>query len=141
METNIEQKKPGLLDFLKQRKPTTNPTASAVNILRMYLETEPQHGEAETAKAAESAGTFWSTNKHLEPLNVLALKYLSVPATSVPSEKMFSKSAYVLSSRRSRMQADAVDQICFLNQNNDLCDQLFSGYRYFDFNKVDLKKD
>ncbi|CAK1595705.1 unnamed protein product [Parnassius mnemosyne] len=90
--------------------------------MRMYLETEPEHVEAETLKTAESAGTFWSKNKHLVPLTVLALKYLSVPATSVPSERMFSKSGYVLSSRRSRLQADAVDHICFLNQNYDLCD-------------------
>ncbi|CAK1592527.1 unnamed protein product [Parnassius mnemosyne] len=59
---------------------------------------------------------------HLVPLNVLALKYLSVPATSVPSERIFSKSGYILSSRRSRLQADAVDHIYFLNQNYDLCD-------------------
>ncbi|XP_045508883.1 uncharacterized protein LOC123704549 [Colias croceus] len=118
------QKKPGLLDFIKQRRPFINSTASAVNILRMYMETDPQSEEAEITKAAKSAGAFWSSNKHLAPLNTIALKYLAIPATSVPSERMFSKSGYVLSSRRSRLQADAVDQICFLNQNHDLCDTL-----------------
>ncbi|CAG5059092.1 unnamed protein product [Parnassius apollo] len=118
--SSTEQKKPGLLDFIKQRRPNTNLTASAVNILRMYLETDPQNEEAEITKAAESAGAFWSSNKHLAPLNTIALKYLAIPATSVPSERMFSKSGYVLSSRRSRLQADAVDQICFINQNYDL---------------------
>lgn len=118
--SSTEQKKPGLLDYLKQRRPNTNSTASAVNILRMYLETDPRSEEADITKAANSAGAFWSSNKHLEPLNIIALKYLSIPATSVPSERMFSKSGYVLSSRRSRLQADAVDQICFINQNYDL---------------------
>ncbi|CAG5035726.1 unnamed protein product [Parnassius apollo] len=64
VETLIEQKKPGLLDFLKQRKPTIHSTASAFNLMRMYLETEPEHDEAETAKAAVCAGTFWGKNKH-----------------------------------------------------------------------------
>lgn len=118
--SSTEPKKPGLLDYLKQRRPNTNSTGSAVNILRMYLETDPRNEEADITKAANSAGVFWSSNKHLAPLNIIALKYLAIPATSVPSERMFSKSGYVLSSRRSRLQADAVDQICFINQNYDL---------------------
>lgn len=62
-ETILEHKKPGLLDFLKHRKPTTtNPTASAVNLVRMYLETVPHQDEAEPAKATESACTFWRDN-------------------------------------------------------------------------------
>lgn len=115
------QKKTGLLDFLKKRSFCTNSTASAINILRMYMETNPQSQEDEvTINVAKSAGAFWSSNKHLAPLNTIALKYLAIPATSVPSERMFSKSGYVLSSRRNRLQADAVDQICFINQNSDL---------------------
>lgn len=114
------QKKPGLLDFLKQRRPNSGSTASVINILRMYMDTDPQSEEAEITNAAKSAGAFWSNNKHLAPLNAIALKYLAIPATSVPSERMFSKSGYILSSRRSRLQADAVDQNCFINQNCDL---------------------
>lgn len=134
VETIVEQKKPGLLDFLKQRKPTSNPTASAVNILHMYLETEPQQDEAETAKAAESAGTFWTDNKHLAPLNVLALKYLSVPATSVPSERMFSKSGYVLSSRRSCKRMLSTKSVFLIKITRYATSYFKVGYFYF--NKV-----
>lgn len=85
------------------------------------METNPQSEEVDvTTKVAKSAGAFWSSNKHLAPLNKIGLKYLAIPATSVPSERMFYKSGYVMASRRSRLQADAVDQICFINQNYNL---------------------
>ncbi|CAG4947825.1 unnamed protein product [Parnassius apollo] len=86
----VARKKPGILDFLKQRRTETglpNATASAVNILRMYMETEIDPGQED--KRTEVAGTYWKTNKHLAPLNNMALKYLSVPETSVPSEECF----------------------------------------------------
>ncbi|CAG4978396.1 unnamed protein product [Parnassius apollo] len=55
-------KKPGILDFLKQRRTETgvlNATASAVNILRIYVETEidPRREDKHT----EVAGTYWKT--------------------------------------------------------------------------------
>lgn len=114
-------KNPRILDFLKQRRTESgvpNATASAVNILRMYLETDIELGRED--KHTEVVGIYWERNKHLAPLNKLALKYLSVPATSVPSERMFSTSGYFLSSRRNRLLGDAVDRLCFIHQNYDL---------------------
>ena len=73
-----KNKKPGILDFLKQRStPNANSTASAINILKMYWET----GETESSDddAGGSATRFWDTNKHLSPLNKVAYKYLAVP--------------------------------------------------------------
>lgn len=110
-------KTPGILDFLKKRsRDPANSTASAINMLRMYLESNCE------GEGTEAVGNFWQNTKYLVPLNKIAFKYLAVPATSVPSERMFSTSGYVLSSRRSRLLDDAVDQLCFLHQNKNLID-------------------
>ncbi|CAG5051002.1 unnamed protein product [Parnassius apollo] len=117
----VTTKKPGISDFLKQRRTESgvpNAAASAVNILRMYMEIEIDSGRED--RRTEVAGTYWKTNKHLAPLNNMALKYLSVPATSVPSKRMFSTSGYFLSLRRNRLLGDAVDQLYFIHQNCDL---------------------
>ncbi|CAG5007322.1 unnamed protein product [Parnassius apollo] len=56
----VATKKPGILDFLKQRRTETgvpNATVSAVNILRMYMETEIDPRRED--KYTEVAGTYW----------------------------------------------------------------------------------
>lgn len=109
---------PKLLDFLNKRKEdlglTVPPNASAINILKMYLETscEGDHNM--------NVGKFWEENKHLSPLGTIAYRYLCVPATSVPSERLFSTAGYVVGNRRTRLQADAVEMLCFLNRNRVL---------------------
>lgn len=45
----------------------------------------------------------------------MSLKYLSIPATSVPSERVFSKAGFVCNQRRNRLEPKKVDQILFLN--------------------------
>lgn len=47
-----------------------------------------------------------------------AKKILCTPATSVPSERIFSKAGIVVSDRRSRIKPKNVDMLIFLNQNN-----------------------
>ena len=45
---------------------------------------------------------WWSANKSMyKRLYVLATKYLCIPATSVPSERMFSKAGELISAKRS----------------------------------------
>lgn len=59
---------------------------------------------------------FWETNKNLFPLLYkLAHKYLCIPATSVPSERLFSKAGLLCNDRRNRLAPKKVDQILFLN--------------------------
>ncbi|XP_028032300.1 uncharacterized protein LOC114244620 [Bombyx mandarina] len=60
-ETTNNFKKPGILDFLHSRKlDIPNATTAAVNIVRMYIETEAARGNH-----TEIAGTFWISNTHL----------------------------------------------------------------------------
>jgi hypothetical protein len=42
---------------------------------------------------------------------------LTVPATSVPSEKMFSSAGLIVAKLRNKLSSEVVDQIIFLNKN------------------------
>jgi len=46
---------------------------------------------------------------------LLAKKYLSVVATSVPCERLFSEAGQVISQKRNRLSPDRVNQLLFLN--------------------------
>ncbi|CAK1597436.1 unnamed protein product [Parnassius mnemosyne] len=59
---------------------------------------------------------FWNEKKCLYPvLFKIAHKYLCIPATSVPSECLFSKTGILCNDRRNRLAPKKVDQILFLN--------------------------
>jgi len=47
----------------------------------------------------------------------MALKYACIPATSVPSERIFSKAGQIVSQRRNRLSPKNVDVLIFLNKN------------------------
>jgi len=52
----------------------------------------------------------------LYPLSNIAEKYAIIPATSVPSERIFSKAGQILCARRNRLP-DNLDTLIFLSKN------------------------
>ena len=61
---------------------------------------------------------WWKSLSHVLPhLSKLAMKYLSTLATSVPSERVFSKAGEIVSKRRSNLKKKNVDMLIFLNKN------------------------
>ena len=61
---------------------------------------------------------FWRKNEARFPLlALLAKKYLCIPASSVPSERIFSLAGYLVNKRRACLSAQNVDMLLFLNQN------------------------
>lgn len=64
---------------------------------------------------------YWAEQKdNFSLLYEIAIKYLCIPATSVPSERCFSASGEILSDRRSRLTSEHVNMLVFLNQNKCL---------------------
>ncbi|EFA86126.1 hypothetical protein PPL_00686 [Heterostelium album PN500] len=64
---------------------------------------------------------FWSQNNHLFPyVAQLARKYMCVPASSVPSESVFSKANYIFSERRQSMLSSTLRDCVLLYCNKSL---------------------
>lgn len=97
-----------------QVKTTATPSVMVTLMMRQYL--EMPHLER-TKHPLE----FWKKYKQTFPeLYEISLKYLCVPATSVPSERVFSKTGQITNDRRNRLSPKNLDYIIFLNSNLNL---------------------
>ena len=71
---------------------------------------------------AEDPRAWWRTHKALFPvLSRVARKFLSVPATSAPVERVWSTAGSIVTKRRARLSDENLDVIVFLHENFDLC--------------------
>jgi hypothetical protein len=61
---------------------------------------------------------WWKLNANRYPLLLtLALKYLGIPGTSTPSERIFSKAGEIVCRRRASLKPSTVDALVFLSKN------------------------
>ena len=61
---------------------------------------------------------WWKGNNDRFPrLAILARRYLCIPATSVPSERVFSEAGLVVNRLRTRLTPEHVDMLIFMNKN------------------------
>lgn len=90
---------------------TTSTAASHIITMRQYIEEKIIYRKENPLK-------WWQTRAPLYPqLSNLAQKYLCVMATSVPSERIFSKSGQILSEKRACIKPKRMEKILFLNMN------------------------
>lgn len=82
--------------------------------LRMYLDDAILHRK-------EDPLIWWKDRQKIYPwLSILARKYLSIVATSVPCERIFSKAGQVITERRNRLKSTNVEKILFLHCNKNI---------------------
>lgn len=65
---------------------------------------------------------WWRNHKELFPvLARLARKYLAIPATSAPVERVWSTAGNVLTKKRARLSDEMLNNVVFLHENFDMC--------------------
>lgn len=57
---------------------------------------------------------YWQ-NYSQSPLSKLAKRYLTIIATSVPSERLFSRAGNIITDLRNRLTGEHLQQLLFLN--------------------------
>lgn len=106
-------------DLFNKRKPVSgdrlsneeNSKSKASAELESYCSCATIEGKANPLE-------WWRVNELIFPnLAVLAKKYLSICATSVSSERLFSLSGHIVSKKRTSLSTDHVNQMVFLASN------------------------
>lgn len=75
--------------------------------LKYYLNQSP-------IKMDDNPLKYWLVNMH-SGLKNIALKYLTIIATSVPSERLFSRAGNIVTESRNRITSEHLQQLLFLN--------------------------
>ena len=92
----------------KERSSARQFTAAEIEVRR--------HMENPSLERNQDPLAWWKDVASSTPrLALIAKDVLGIPATSVPSERLFSKAGEVISSRRGSLKAKHVDMILFLN--------------------------
>lgn len=87
------------------------------NQLQEYVD-EPVFQPAVGSKGTEQSFKWWSVNyTRFTDVSRVARQYLSIPASSVASERIFSAAGTVIGTRRSCLHPSNVEKLVFLNQN------------------------
>ena len=94
-------------------------TQSPFPEFKSAIEREMHYYRAEEATdKSEDPLTWWKLNHHRFPtLSMLARRYLTTQATSVPSERLFSKAGMVVCKKRASLNPSTVDCLLFLHGN------------------------
>ena len=97
----------------KTNDPSSNEKLSLENEIQRYSNTE-------TTEVEDIYDYWFSKRESYVILSNLALMLLASSGTSVPSERLFSKSGYQLWDRRNRLSPSRIEMIIFIQENYEL---------------------
>ncbi len=104
----------------KKKTGADNTALTAKNQFAKYLEEvdgyDPTEGRCNVFH-------FWADNKKKFPhLSNLAIRVLSIPASSAPIERVFSRGGIIMRPHRARLGAETLSKLIFLKCNETLLD-------------------
>lgn len=113
-----EKRKKSLSSFFKRQSKSSIGSSDTLSEedsmeleLRSYLQTPKVDGNTDPL-------AWWRTYEANYPrVAKLALQYLCIPATSTPSERVFSTGGNIVTCYRTALKPDAVDRLIFLARN------------------------
>lgn len=104
-----------LQEILEETGCRSESSAAALTDIDQYL-SEPVIDFHRT-----SCYSWWRENsRRFSLLSKLAQRYLSAPATSVPSERLFSDAGNICSDKRNRLASERTETLLFIKNNFDL---------------------
>lgn len=100
-------------------EPEPPSSATATPSLRELMKTElSAYLQFVSADSESDPLHWWKDHEEMFPnLKNVAKKYLCVPATSSPSERVFSTNGNVVTCHRASLKPEAMDRLVFLAQN------------------------
>ena len=82
------------------------------------VSSEIRQYRCESIPVTENPLEWWRDNRDTFPLlSAVAMSLLSIPGTSVPSERVFSTAGDIVTATRSCLDPDLVDKLIFLKKN------------------------
>ena len=70
---------------------------------------------------------WWKTSAHrFKNFERLAVKYLAIPATSAPSERIWSRAARVLTAKRNKLSEEVSSAIMYCKENRELLHKYYA---------------
>lgn len=111
--TSKKSKLDSLLSFIDvhQNNAIHSVTADAIIDVRQYL-AKP------LLSRTNSPIEYWTFNEN--NLKHVALKYLCIPGSSTPAERIFSKAGQIITERRNHLSSKHINALLFLNVNYNL---------------------
>ncbi|XP_036337570.1 uncharacterized protein LOC118747625 [Rhagoletis pomonella] len=102
-----------LLQFLKRNiaKKIRTDRVDSILSLRNYYDSPNLHEDCNPLE-------YWHGLSDKESLKSCCKRILCIPATSVESERIFSKAGIVVSDKRASLKSSNVDKIIFMSKNN-----------------------
>lgn len=118
-EPAAKKAKFSLYNFLKEQKKALQADNDPNQKQRIQLSKElDEYLREEIIESGEL--DWWKDNSKRYPnLCKLAFKYLCIPDSSTPAERVFSKAGEIMSKKRSRIKSDHLGHLIFLNKNFD----------------------